>query len=1847
MDSGGSNSDPEEDAIYTDDEIFTVNIENFEEIVSSDSRKPIDLSVPGTSTKKKQEYSGIRPTTTMDSASPNPEEDAIYKETFSIDIEKFEENVLFDSRKLDDFGVPGTSTKEEHSGFQQTIMDFGGLNPEEDAIHKDGKTFSVNTENFEEKESSDIGKPIDLSVPDTSTKKKEEHSDLKRHHRFVVKLCNHVTNHHAILASLLNDYTESDVFVIDGDSLLLSCVLDESLKKGQSLHCFFLVERFMFNLTDKGARYVVVFFKDMEETYSRRPMLMSLRTQLKIHLQKNTNTAVYTFSNFLSSEWKSFLREQSPYFLMVSDSGMFPEQTCFLNMLMLDSLENNIDVVLTDGQEFDHLRVYGYHIRSSIHVKAFLTHVKKNFPETIILLQKYNSPKPLFKHLKTMNWEEQIQNCITVLPTHQTDVRTISCVVSCSMGLRIHAKSKPREDEDSMTLEEASNLCKMQCLCVALMITLPLSQRARIRKLNAKWNRSASSFLHRYALCVEFALTQMSDHIKNEIIDWTHVSDISDELLLKNIAYYCEKENHTELEFGKELNQLYKCLWETVVTLVPLSEDLLSCELRKISKPFLSQDSSIQAEMKEVLPVGLIPIRSNVIEDYAGDLIKELPVLSRNDPRIPSLMNTETYDELSHWHINRPLSDDYDTTKYEDRAMDKKSQRNYQKQQSAQYHYGQSLSGKPSKRITLQKDQSEEKNFAHMPAVKKKDPKKKKKDQIIEENIKKSKEAKEKKEQQQWKIMASSLEKEIMEDFFSGLKRLEDFIISLQSPSVKYQAQLRALTLCFKKWTEECLTKFKDQRDLSIVVELMKIIQAIMNGYQDLLQKDDQHRIATYLSQLGFDSLACSLRPSKFVSHEEETEKKYAVGVGSVRFQLQYMGPHLLRDERSDPDPRVQHFIPDTWQRELLDAVDNNESAVIIAPTSSGKTYASYYCMEKVLSQSNEAIVVYVAPTKALVNQVVATVLSLFNKDLPNGMALCGVFTRDYRTDALNSQVLVTVPQCFEILLLSPHRQDWVKRIKYVIFDEIHCLGGEIGAETWDHIMSMIRCPFLALSATISNPEHLTQWLQSVKKCWQHKDAAEMSDASISPKKGKREKTAKTQRRSYDVRLVQYDKRYNDLEKYICSVQDTDINFEHYHPCAFLTIDHMKNYGIPKDLTFSPRESIQLYDCMVAAWPKMPNLKALDPEENTHLKDKIIKKNDATEYEKVLKEEFVDWVQKGHDNEVLKVLESLKTKETSEVDCDKYFPQLVEKLDKINKLPALFFAFQINIVESLACTLYRHLCNKMKMKHTEEETKNIQKVKTKAEKLKKSLKETDINQSRTSSKNEELMIKKANYDSLMKKIEKFNEVPSDCTYADAKVVDKETLRQMYYRIRYSRSAKLIYFSQKGIGYHHASVEAKARKFVEMLFRMSYIRVVTSTSSLALGINMPCKSVVFLHDSPFLDSLNYRQMAGRAGRRGHDLVGNVYFFNIPMPKVKKLLKSNVPQLRGQFPLSVTFILRLMLLAAKADDKKDANAKVLSILMHPLMAFKKPQEAQMLKLYCIFSLQFLLYEGYLNEDCDPIAFTGLVTHLHYHEPSNFVFVRFLEKGLFHQLCKPSSEDSTKFPDSVMESLVLILAHIFGRRYLPPNRFPGDEVFSQSKVFLDKLPEDFASVIEEYNRKVSTVFGQCLLAGSKLADMEKEQQLPLSKIKFSGTECKDSGLVDHLMPCCEGRSGISPFACLSGNTDEDLMNMRSLSSLMMQTAYIPEKHIPLLHIDGAETSEGTRYLNAYALDFFKHGCLDAIAEDNGFNSGDAYYVLRDFSLSIASISVSLTELCESDPVALAFEQLKLMYQEKLRPV
>ncbi|GCC33188.1 hypothetical protein chiPu_0011656 [Chiloscyllium punctatum] len=1377
-------------------------------------------------------------------------------------------------------------------------------------------------------------------------------------------------------------------------------------------------------------------------------------------------------------------------------------------------------------------------------------------------------------------------------------------------------------------------------------------------------------------------------------VDVTYLSDLNDGRLLRTVAKMCSEMprcTDTEDQLGSKIGSEYRHIWETVAKISPELDVGQAFPVTCTSAVFLKPAKPEAASMQKIPATGLIPIKSTLVEEFIGDLLKQLPQLSSEDLEHEPRYKLKEFDEVLHWHSRKPILSTLEDhrEKLKEPMRNPKQWRNQlrsqQKLVAFERFYAESLDEKAAVTIVTSQsavtDDSVKQQHQPRKGNGSKAAKKKSSELIIEAHEKKKKEEEERKAKERWSSLQDSIQKELSNDIDKGIKTLEKFLQTCTSDSVKVTAEMEASKYCYKAWAEHCRSK-GSSTDVKIAVLLMRRIHSVLYRHKDQLSPKELNELARYLKNLGFPNLRDTVL--EMIDEEQKQEMKtkskndprFPVGVGAARFQLENMGPYLFREERKDPDPRVLHFIPDSWQRELLDAVDNNESAVIVAPTSSGKTYASYYCMEKVLRSSDTGIVVYVSPTKALVNQVVATVYGRFTKSLPSGMVVCGYFTRDYRDHIHDCQILITVPQCLEILLLSPHLQDWVKRIQYVIFDEVHCLGGEIGAEVWEHLLALIRCPFLALSATISNPEDLTQWLQSVKTYWQGVESSSDQPAStnVNKRSKKGQKTeAHKRRQSFKVRLVTYEERYNDLEKFLCDFENNECKFIPYHPCAALTVNHIERYGIPPDLVLTPSESLRLYDVMVFVFPEWPRAQEFEPEEYKSFRNKvIIRKSDVREYEAELKREFVGWLKAGWKDKVERVLLLLnpKAKGTFCINKKRNFPLVVETLQKMDLLPALFFAFDISLVESFAAELLKHLMEKTKSKRKPNNEKEKQKLENKLQKLSKHLEKEDTSTDLTRKQSEQLVLYRTEYDMLEQRYRKLCELPPGCTFAEISTADEQFRDKIFFRMRKANCSK--YFQAmffRGIGCHHASLNNKIKQTVEMLFRRGYIKVVSSTSTLALGINMPCKTTVFLQDSMYLDSLNYRQMSGRAGRRGMDNIGKVIFLNVPLPKVKRLIKANVPQLKGQFPLSITFVLRLMLLAARADDKMDAQAKVLSVLQHSMMTFNQPKKQNIVKLYFLFALQFLLRQGYLDGEGQPQGFAGLVMHTHYHEPANFVFIHFLVEHLLHKICRPLKKNSKQFSENVMEILVLILANLFGRRYLPPCLEKEKLTFEQSKVsggcknvvnspcmhssaplvFLDDLPDEFAASVEEYNKTARQVFGNFLLSVSNQCRLEDEYKLPLSGTSFMGPKLPEASVITKKLAKTVNCSAVSPFVCLSGHTDLNLFVQNDINPIIFRTLGIHTNNVPVLQLKCFDKQGRRMHLNAYALDFYKHGCLDALHTDNGLNRGEAFNLIKDFLLVIASISTSLEDLChnESDPVVMAFQQLHRSYQSKFEAV
>jgi superfamily II RNA helicase len=125
----------------------------------------------------------------------------------------------------------------------------------------------------------------------------------------------------------------------------------------------------------------------------------------------------------------------------------------------------------------------------------------------------------------------------------------------------------------------------------------------------------------------------------------------------------------------------------------------------------------------------------------------------------------------------------------------------------------------------------------------------------------------------------------------------------------------------------------------------------------------------------------------------------------------------------------------------------------------------------------------------------------------------------------------------------------------------------------------------------------------------------------------------------------------------------------------------------------------------------------------------------------------------------------------------------------------------------------------------------------------------------------------------------------------------------------------------GIAFHHAGILAVLKEIVETLFAAGLVKVLFATETFAVGINMPAKTVCFDSLDKYdginfraLNSKEYFQLAGRAGRRGIDKEGFAVSMidrqNMDIPLIKYITSGDKEPLRSQFQLSYNTVLNLL-------------------------------------------------------------------------------------------------------------------------------------------------------------------------------------------------------------------------------------------------------------------------------------------------------------------------------------------------
>ncbi len=130
---------------------------------------------------------------------------------------------------------------------------------------------------------------------------------------------------------------------------------------------------------------------------------------------------------------------------------------------------------------------------------------------------------------------------------------------------------------------------------------------------------------------------------------------------------------------------------------------------------------------------------------------------------------------------------------------------------------------------------------------------------------------------------------------------------------------------------------------------------------------------------------------------------------------------------------------------------------------------------------------------------------------------------------------------------------------------------------------------------------------------------------------------------------------------------------------------------------------------------------------------------------------------------------------------------------------------------------------------------------------------------------------------------------------------------------------IVSLARQGIGFHHAGLLPLLKQLVEVLFSQGLMQVVFATDTLALGVNMPARTVVIGRLSKWdgrrrrlLIPNEFQQMAGRAGRRGMDPLGNIVVPNSPWISFKDTLEIATGELlpvRSSFAIRYNTVLNL--------------------------------------------------------------------------------------------------------------------------------------------------------------------------------------------------------------------------------------------------------------------------------------------------------------------------------------------------
>ena len=208
--------------------------------------------------------------------------------------------------------------------------------------------------------------------------------------------------------------------------------------------------------------------------------------------------------------------------------------------------------------------------------------------------------------------------------------------------------------------------------------------------------------------------------------------------------------------------------------------------------------------------------------------------------------------------------------------------------------------------------------------------------------------------------------------------------------------------------------------------------------------------------------------------------------------------------------------------------------------------------------------------------------------------------------------------------------------------------------QSYENIIGLLNCNFLALSATIQNPDYLVNQLKTLYP-------------------------------TNKIHYVEYNQRFINQQRYIWDNE----TIHKIHPCICLD-DY--NFDSFHQISFTPNDCAILYEKLQDEFEhhKLEDyIDSLSPD-NYFKEDKLLTLNDSKEYEQILKKEL-ETLYKDYPEKIKTIINSFKYTEKNKKETN--FVNLFHKCKKKDLFPLLLFHTKKEVAKEIFETIYQDLQN--------------------------------------------------------------------------------------------------------------------------------------------------------------------------------------------------------------------------------------------------------------------------------------------------------------------------------------------------------------------------------------------------------------------------------------------------------------------------------------------------------------------------------------------------------------------------